>query len=67
MNAVIGIVLGLVLLIAVALPVTYDVITSSNTTGKITGTTATVVNLLPLGIAIGALAFVFMGVVGKNN
>ena len=54
---IIGSVIGVIMFIAVAIPVTQDII--NNTT--LTGTTLTIVNLLPLFYAIGALLAVVGG------
>lgn len=50
-GAVIGTVILTIVIVAVAIPVTDDVITDQN----LTGTTATVVNLLPLFFALAGL------------
>lgn len=50
-GAVIGTVILTIVIIAVAIPVTDDVITDQN----LTGTTATVVELLPLFFALAGL------------
>ncbi len=54
---IIGSVIGVIMFIAVAIPVTQDII--DNVT--LTGTTLTIVNLLPLFYAIGALLAVVGG------
>ncbi len=54
---IIGSVIGVIMFVAVAIPVTQDII--NNTT--LTGTTLTIVNLLPLFYAIGALLAVVGG------
>ena len=51
MGTVIGVIVGIVLLVAVAIPVTQEVINSAN----LTGTASTVVGLVPLFLAIGAM------------
>lgn len=60
MTNVLTLIIGIVLLVAVALPVTLQVI--ANVT--LTGTTATIVNLVPTFIAIGLLIFVVRSVGG---
>lgn len=60
MGNVLTLIIGIVLLVAVALPVTLQVI--ANVT--LTGTTATIVNLVPTFIAIGLLIFVVRSVGG---
>ena len=65
---VIGSVIGVIMFIAVAIPVTQDII--DNVT--LTGTTSTIVNLLPLFYAIGALlavvgGFILGGTVGGRR
>lgn len=54
---IIGSVIGVIMFVAVAIPVTQDVVASAN----LTGTTLTIVNLLPLFYAIGALLAVVGG------
>ena len=54
---IIGSVIGVIMFVAVAIPVTQEII--NNTT--LTGTTSTIVNLLPLFYAIGALLAVVGG------
>ena len=56
-NNIIGSVIGVIMFVAVAIPVTQDVIDNVS----LTGTTATIVNLLPLFYAIGALLAVVGG------
>tara|TARA_Y100000296_G_scaffold87145_1_gene130070 strand:- start:4312 stop:4569 length:258 start_codon:yes stop_codon:yes gene_type:complete len=54
---IVGSVIGVIMFVAVAIPVTQDII--DNVT--LTGTTSTIVNLLPLFYAIGALLAVVGG------
>lgn len=54
---IVGSVIGVIMFVAVAIPVTQDII--NNVT--LTGTTSTIVNLLPLFYAIGALLAVVGG------
>lgn len=54
---IIGSVIGVIMFVAVAIPVTQDII--DNTT--LSGTASTIVNLLPLFYAIGALLAVVGG------
>lgn len=54
---IVGSVIGVIMFIAVAIPVTQDII--DNVT--LSGTTSTIVNLLPLFYAIGALLAVVGG------
>lgn len=59
-------VVGIVMFVAVALPVTAGVISTLNwsaISGGSTGTTGVVINLLPLFIAIGAMVYVISSVV----
>jgi len=65
---IIGSVIGVIMFVAVAIPVTQDII--NNTT--LSGTTSTIVNLLPLFYAIGALlavvgGFILGGVAGRGR
>lgn len=48
---IIGLMIAIVVLVAVAIPVTTQVITDAN----LSGTTATVVNLIPLFLGLAAL------------
>ncbi len=54
---IVGSVIGVIMFVAVAIPVTQDII--DNVT--LSGTTSTIVNLLPLFYAIGALLAVVGG------
>ena len=47
-----------IIIVAVAIPVTQQVINSAN----LTGTTATVVNLIPLLLGVAGLAFVMASI-----
>jgi len=51
---VIGVMIAVIVIVAVALPVTEDVVTASNSTG----TTATILDLLPLFLGLAALVTV---------
>lgn len=51
LGGIIGAVIGIVVLVAVAIPVTNDVTAEQN----LTGSTATIVNLLPLFFGLAAL------------
>ena len=65
--AIVYAIVGIIIFVAVALPVTVNVVNSLNFTalpGGSTGTTATVINLLPLFVAIGALVYVVVSVIG---
>ncbi|MAF44194.1 MAG: hypothetical protein CMI54_08570 [Parcubacteria group bacterium] len=55
--SVMGVVVGIILLVAAALPVAQDVVDNSTATG----TTRTIINLVPLFIAIAAIVFVARG------
>tara|TARA_R100001530_G_C4321325_1_gene155920 strand:+ start:5108 stop:5380 length:273 start_codon:yes stop_codon:yes gene_type:complete len=64
---IVGSVIGVIMFVAVAIPVTQDII--DNVT--LTGTTSTIVNLLPLFYAIGALlavvgGFIIGGMAGRR-
>ncbi len=64
---IIGSVIGVIMFVAVAIPVTQQII--DNTT--LSGTTSTIVNLLPLFYAIGALlavvgGFILGGAAGRR-
>ena len=50
-NAVMTVIIGTILLVAVAIPLTVDTIASAN----LTGTTGTVVGYIPLFLGIAAL------------
>lgn len=51
---VIGVMIAIIVIVAVALPVTEDVVADSNTTG----TTKTILDLLPLFLGLAALVTV---------
>jgi hypothetical protein len=53
-GSIVAVIVGIIMLVAVAIPVTDDVITSAN----LTGTTATVVGLIPLLLAVGGIVLV---------
>jgi len=53
-NAIMNTVLAVILLVAVAIPITTQVIDDAN----LTGTTATITNLLPMFLAIAGLVVV---------
>lgn len=61
----IGVMVGLILLIAVLLPVAFEVIANITGTYAITGVTAIVLNLVPVGLAIAALLLAFNVFKGK--
>ena len=56
-ESVIGIVIGLIMIVAVALPITQTIVDNSTSTG----TTAIVIGLLPLFVALLALLWVARG------
>ena len=53
-SGIMGIVIAIILVVAVAIPVTQQVIDSAN----LTGTTSTVVGLIPLLLGVAGLAIV---------
>lgn len=53
-GSIVAVIIGIIMLVAVAIPVTQDVVESAN----LTGTAATVVNLLPLLLAVGGVILV---------
>ena len=53
-GTVIGVMIAIIVIVAVALPVVSDVVSSANQTG----TTATILNLLPLFLGLAALVIV---------
>jgi hypothetical protein len=53
-GSIVAVIIGVIMLVAVAIPVTQDVVSSAN----ITGTAAVVLNLLPLLLAVGAVILV---------
>ena len=64
---IIGSVIGVIMFVAVAIPVTQQIIDNTS----LTGTTSTIVNLLPLFYAIGALlavvgGFILGGAAGRR-
>ncbi len=56
-NNVMTLVVGVILVVAVAIPVTQDIVTNSTATG----TTRTILNLLVLFLAIGVLVLIARG------
>ena len=53
-GSIVAVIIGIIMLVAVAIPVTQDVVTSAN----LTGTAATVTGLLPLLLAVGGVILV---------
>jgi len=53
-GSIVAVVLGIILLIALAVPVTQDVVADAN----LSGTAATIANLLPLLIIVGGVILV---------
>ena len=53
-RGIIAVVIGIILLVAVAIPVTTDVIGSAN----LTGTASTIIDLLPVFLALAGLVLV---------
>jgi hypothetical protein len=53
-GSVVAVVIGLIMIIALAVPVTQDIVTSAN----LTGVSATVAALLPLLLIVGAVILV---------
>lgn len=51
-NRVLVVIFGIILVVAVAIPISQDVITTAN----LTGTSATVVGFIPLFLALAGLA-----------
>lgn len=53
-GSIVAVVIGIIMLVALAVPVTQDVVESAN----LTGTTATIANLLPLLLIVGGVILV---------
>jgi len=53
-GGIVAVVIGIIMLVALAVPVTQDVVESAN----LTGTTATIANLLPLLLIVGGVILV---------
>ena len=53
-GGIVAVVIGLIMIVALAVPVTQDVVASAN----LTGTTATIANLLPLLLIVGGVILV---------
>lgn len=53
-GTIVAVVIGLIMLIALAVPVTQDIVADAN----LSGTTATIAGLLPLLIVVGAVILV---------
>lgn len=65
-TAIIFAVIGIIMFVAVAIPVTVQVVNGLNMSalpGGSTGTSATVINLIPLFVALGALVYVVVSVI----
>lgn len=60
-NMIVGLIVAIIALVAVAIPVTQDVITTAN----LTGTTATIVSFIPVFLGLAGLALV-AGLVSKR-
>lgn len=65
--AIIGLVIGVILFVAVAIPVTAQVLSTVNSSGQINSTTDTVLDLLPLMLAVGALALIAFTAMGRGR
>lgn len=55
--AVMDVVVGIILIVAAALPIAQNIVDNSTATG----TTKTIINLIPLFVAIGAIVYVARG------
>lgn len=53
-GSIVAVVIGIIMLVALAVPVTQDVVSSAN----LTGTTETIANLLPLLLIVGGVILV---------
>lgn len=53
-GTIVAVIIGIIMLVAVAIPVVQDVVADVN----VTGTAATILNLLPLLLAVGAVILV---------
>lgn len=53
-GSIVAVVIGIIMLVALAVPVTQDVVADAN----LTGTTATIANLLPLLLIVGGVILV---------
>ena len=53
-GGIVAVVIGIIMIVALAVPVTQDVVESAN----LTGTTATIANLLPLLLIVGGVILV---------
>jgi len=53
-GGIVAVVIGIIMIVALAVPVTQDVVASAN----LTGTTATIANLLPLLLIVGGVILV---------
>jgi len=53
-GGIVAVVIGIIMLVALAVPVTQDVVEAAN----LTGTTATIANLLPLLLIVGGVILV---------
>ena len=53
-GGIVAVVIGIIMIVALAVPVTQDVVASAN----LTGTTATIANFLPLLLIVGGVILV---------
>lgn len=53
-GGIVGLIVAIILIVAVAIPITLSVIVTAN----VTGTTAIILNLLPVFLALGGLVLV---------
>jgi hypothetical protein len=60
-EAAVGVIVGVIMFVAVAIPVTISVIGTANMTGDYEQA-GMVAKLIPLGLSVGALIIVFGGV-----
>lgn len=61
-QAIVGIVVGVILFVAVAIPISISVIGTVNWVGYTTS--QTVAQIIPLSLAVGAIVLVFSNVAG---
>lgn len=63
-NAVVGIMVGIILFMAVAIPISITVIGTVNWSGY--GTAQTVAQIIPLALSVGAIVLVFVNISGEG-
>ena len=64
-STIIGVIIAVIVLVAAGIPVVVDVV--NNVSPTVSGTTATILNLLPLFLGLAALVLVASGLMKSGN